>query len=48
MKCGFIPAIIVLTIVAITVNVYYGLIKKPARSEAVTIETITLKLEKTR
>lgn len=43
MKFGLIPAIIVLSIAAIAVNVCYRLIKEPPRGEAVTVE-----MEKTR
>ncbi len=38
MKYYLLPALIVLSIAAIVVNVYYRLIKKPVRGEAVTIE----------
>ncbi len=47
-RFGLIPAIIVLSIVAITVNVFFRLIKKPAKSEAVTVEKIVVKPEKIR
>ena len=44
MKFGLVPAIIVLSIMAITVNIYYRLIKKPSQGEAVTIETERVQL----
>lgn len=47
-KFGLIPALIVLSIVAITVNVFCRLVKKPAKSETVTIEKIVVKPEKIR
>lgn len=43
-KFGLIPAIIVLSIAAIVVNVYYRLTKKPFKGEAVTIETEKVQL----
>lgn len=38
MKYYLLPALIVMIIAAIAVNVYYHLVKKPIRGEAVIIE----------